>query len=271
MLRGANMNERTSPQSEMGKKMLEQAFDIWINPEIERRQKASCLPDSFNLHMAQIIMNVGVPIEVRLNEEVVAVVQMRATKPLQEGQLITSDDFSEIMNVELTDLDQDAGHITMILHNDTWLVSFDFRYNAGRITEMLEAAQEFLEVAAIAADQTRLRPFIELLFSATELLAKGLLIIHPDPKIMKTKTHGTIAAKFNLQGKLGNTDPRHVKLVNQLARLRKPARYLTGDFALTIGEAQEMLADANYMFADLQKQLPARHPIPEAFKQPNGR
>jgi hypothetical protein len=36
---------------------------------------------------------------------------------------------------------------------------------------------------------------------------------------------GYISSQYNLWGKMGNTDPRYVKLLNRLAKLRSPARY----------------------------------------------
>jgi len=64
------MNEKLD--LELNTRFVEQFFELWINPEIERRQKAGSLPKNFALYAAQVIMNFDAPTEVRLNEEVKA-------------------------------------------------------------------------------------------------------------------------------------------------------------------------------------------------------
>ena len=55
--------------NDAGERLLKQALDLWINPEIERRRKDGRIPRGFAIKAAQVIMNVGKPLEVRLNEE----------------------------------------------------------------------------------------------------------------------------------------------------------------------------------------------------------
>ena len=58
---------------EFGKNLMQQAFDLWINPEIERRREAGRLPDDFVLRAAQVIMSLDANApEVRSNEELKA-------------------------------------------------------------------------------------------------------------------------------------------------------------------------------------------------------
>jgi hypothetical protein len=82
-----------------------------------------------------------------------------------------------------------------------------------------------------------MRAFVDTPFSATELMAKGTLLTLPDENILRSKKHGYIASQYNWWGKMGNTDPRYVKLLNRLWSLRGSARYLDKDFALSAVEA----------------------------------
>jgi hypothetical protein len=61
-------------------------------------------------------------------------------------------------------------------------------------------------------------------------MAKGLLLIEPDERLLSSRKHNFVSTKFNLSGKWGHTDQRYVDLLNRLSNLRGSARYLDRDF-----------------------------------------
>jgi len=238
---------------------VRQAFELWINPEIERRRQTGRLRDGFALYAAQVIMDMDTDSPtVRLNEEVKAVFRAQLKRAVQKGEVVWENDFDEIEDLELTDLDPNAAHLTIILRKGMWVLKFDFRYNAARIRETIETAREFLDCATFSLNKGNVRAFVENLFGAAELMAKGLLLMHPDRSILTGKSHKIIASKFNWWGKLGNTDPEYVKLLNHLSVLRRPARYLQKRLALKIEHAKVMLAVAEDMFQTLSGEAPKR-------------
>lgn len=247
-------------EENLGQNLMQQALDLWINPEIERRQEAGYLPDDFVLSKAQIIMNVGIDTpEVRFNEEVKAVARFRATRAINEGELITESDVSDLSAIELTDQDPNAGHLTMISFKGLWFLAFDFRYNAARVSSITDTAREFLDLAAFALEQDHTRAFVDNLFSAVELLAKGLLLMYPDEALLKSKKHTIVKSRFNNEGNLGNVEARFVKLFNRLHCLRGSARYLDDAFSLETGEARAMLRTSEDMFETVQPTVPQRY------------
>jgi hypothetical protein len=56
-------------------RFVAQFVELWIEPEIQRRRSESELPTNFSLFAAQVIMNFDEPVQVRLNEEVIAIVR----------------------------------------------------------------------------------------------------------------------------------------------------------------------------------------------------
>jgi HEPN domain-containing protein len=243
--------------------VIRQAMEFWINPEIERRREAEALPDNFALSAAQVIFNPGADApEVRLNEEVTAAVQVEVKRDIAKGEEVTAGDISAYKAIVLTEDDPNAGHITIVPHQGSWVLAFDFRRNAAHIGAHVERAREFLDTAAWARQEGKLGPFVDNLFSATELMAKGLLIWMPEESLLKGKSHGLLHQRFNYEGKMENIDPRFPKLLNDLIALRRPARYLARDFSLTEDEMEEMLAVAKDMYAALEASRPLRAPSP---------
>jgi HEPN domain-containing protein len=246
--------------------VIRQAMEFWTNPEIERRREAETLPDDFALSAAQVIFNPGADApEVRLNGEVKAAARVEAKRTIAKGEEVTADDIAAFIDILLTEDDPDAGHITIVLYQGSWVLAFDFRRNAAHIGAHVERAQEFLDTAAWARQEGKLGPFVDNLFSATELMAKGLLIWMPDESLLKGKSHGHLHQRFNHWGKMDKVDPRFPKLLNDLIALRRPARYLARDFSLTEDQMDEMLAVAKDMHAALEASRPLRAPSPSTL------
>jgi HEPN domain-containing protein len=243
-----------------------QTMDFWINPEIERRREAGTLPDGFALSAAQVILDPSAEApEVRLNEEVKAAALVEAKRDIAKGEPLTAEDISSYKDIILTEDDPNAGHITIVPHQGHWALSFDFRRNAAHIGEHIERARQFLDTAIWARHEGMLGPFVDNLFSATELMAKGFLIWMPDEKLLRGRNHGALHARFNQERKMENVDPRFAKLLNDLAALRRPARYLARDFSLSNEKMDELLAVAEEMHAALEASRPVRAPSPSTL------
>ena len=113
--------------------MFHQVMDLWITPEVKRRQEQGLLPKPLNLWVAQVVFFAdGRPHQIRINEEVKVVFRVKLKKGVSKlkGEAIYSDE------VELYDLtrlpeseNQDCGHITLNRVGDAWHISFDLRYN----------------------------------------------------------------------------------------------------------------------------------------------
>lgn len=244
---------------DVGDRFIQQALQFWIQPEIERRRAEGRLPEPFAPSKIQVIFNPDPPTpEVRFDDEVRAALRARFNRPIAAGEWVTSDDIAEIVDIELTDRDPDAGHLTMVFDGARWVVRFDFRRNATLAAQTLAAAQEFFDCAAYSLRKHHLRSFADTLFSAMELLAKAHLLPLADKPFTEAKKHTAVATRYNLWGKLGNADPRGVALLNRLAQLRGPARYLEKDLVLTADEARDMLAIAKALFKALRASLPKR-------------
>lgn len=248
---------------ELNTRFIEQFLELWINPEIERRQKTGNLPENFTLYSAQVIMNFDAPTKVRLNEEIKAVLVGDFSRPVEDDEQVTVDVLENIKEITLTEDDPNAGHFTMILHRGNWFAGFDFRYNAALISDHLDAARQFLDSASSSLERGYFRVVVDNLFSAVELMAKGLLLMH-DKTVLTIKKHGVIHSRYNQWGHLGNTDEQYTQLLNKLISLRGSARYLHRDFNLSEEEAKSMIEIAEDMYLDLRAQVPKRYEHPSS-------
>jgi len=255
--------------SDPGSVLFSQALELWVQPEITRRQELGQLPAGFVLRAAQVIMTHDHPrVTVRLNDEVKVVLQVEATRAIDRGEPITEDDFSEVHGMTLTDADPDAGHLTIVRLHGGYVLGFDFRYNAGRIREHLRVARQFLDVARHALQEGHSEAVIDNLFSGVELLAKGALLMHL-PEVTTSRTHGFIQSAYNKWSSLGNVDTEYSQLLNRLAHLRNPARYLRGHLATKSDDLLAMANTAERMYSGLVAELPVHTEIPADLPSPS--
>ena len=212
---------------EMKQRLFQQVMDIFIIPEIERRRKEGSIKDGVLITKMQIVFSLDKgKNEVRLNEEVKAIANAKANKPIKKDEIVYEIDIDAIEKIELTDEDVNCGHITLLLFKNNWIISFDFRYNKERVKTHIEASKEFYESAINSLDNNRLRPFYENAFASAELSAKGVLLMLPDKKILEGKNHKDRINKFENWAKLGNVKMEFSTTLSGLSELRDSARYL---------------------------------------------
>lgn len=204
--------------------MLRQAFDLWVNPEIEKRRAAGTLPDPFELYMAQRIQFPDGRNLVRLNDEVRGIANVRAQREVKAGEPVSLADMAGIEDFDIPDDELDAGHWTMIWTGKSWFVSFNFLSNRAKCKMLLQKASEFFEAAKSAIAMGYTAVGVDTMFSACELISKAALVSSHVIAI-DVRTHGQIASKINEWRRLGNVEGAFVDLFNRLGRLRPRFRY----------------------------------------------
>ncbi len=224
------VEEKLNFDDETKQRVFQQVMDIFVNPEIERRIKRRTIKEGIPITRIQIVFNLDKgKNDIRLNEEVKAIIHGKATRDIQKGELVYESDIGEIGGVELTDEDVNCGHITLLLFKNNWIISFDARYNKEKIKEHIEASKEFYETAIDSLEKNRLRAFYENAFATAELSAKSILLILPDKDILNDKSfriHGKIEKKLTSWANLGNIKPEFSTILSKLKSLRDSARYV---------------------------------------------
>jgi HEPN domain-containing protein len=205
----------------------------------------------------------GQPNRVRLNEEVCGVFTLNLPEGqgLVPGQTLTLPELfkHQIRDMALTMAEANCGHFTLVFLGTGYFLTFDFRYNAGRIEQLLVRAEEFLEAATSALRRKRYSAFVENLFAAVELLAKATLMIHPDERVLTNKKHDFVRTEINRYRKHGNIPAPFTRLLNRLTELRPSARYSDAPFLVDHDVARRMSWTARRFFKHVDQIRPRRH------------
>jgi uncharacterized protein (UPF0332 family) len=225
---------------------FKQIMDIWITPEIIRRQQSGSIPRPYDLRAAQVIFHVdGRPNEIRLNKEVRSIVKVKlkdGTAKKNKGDSVYAHEIESYESFRLSDNeDQNCGHITLHRIGDKWTIAFDCIYNKGIAAEHLSAARQFITAAQQALTPNSMRVFVDTCFSAAELTAKALLLTTPIPGENTKMSHKRIHSRYNIEAKLGNVEASHKNALNRLAALRTSARYLNNALDLSESEAHTLI------------------------------
>lgn len=239
---------------EFGRKVFEQFMDLFVTPEVKRQQKTGELDTPLDLHAAQIIFFPdGRKPQVRINSEVRAFgkIKLKSGISKKAGDPIFEHELEGLGEINLTEEDDpDCGHATLLQIVGRWTIAFDFRYNKALSTKHIETAEQFYDSAEFSFNQNNWSPFIDNLFSATELLAKSTLLLMPDPKFRKKATHRAIQIRYNRFADIGNVEPIYRETFNKLSGLRDRARYLKDDISISEYEARRLLDIVKNMIED---------------------
>ena len=228
-----------SPLTLAGDPLMQWLMNLYVLPEVERRQRAGRATRPFPLRAVQVVFS---PDErgplVRLNEEVkcIAGVALKNGVRKIKGDTVFSTEVAGLRTVELSHQDDpDCGHATALLLDDKWYVSFDFRRNKALASHHVARANEFFATAMLAFSNQHLAPALDALYSAAELAAKAVLLLSPDNSALKkSKKHRFVLSRYNAFAKLGYAQPECRSTLNRLAELRPEARYP--------GKSRELLA-----------------------------
>lgn len=251
--------------SDWSGKALQNFVDIWISPEIQRRQDAGSLPIPFQMTMAQIIFfPSGKPAEVRLNSEV----KFRViTNDGRQASVDFDTKDNNFLRFELTEESlEDCGHVTIVgLGDNTWTWSFDLIYNKSKTRQHLDAAREFIGGAEYAAKNKCWRLYAECIFGAKELISRAYLLSSPDQKYERKGSHRATHTRINIESNLGNVPREYIDIFNKFGNLRREARYVEGDVTFSEGEAGNYidlakgflaLVEARNLSVDVNKSVP---------------
>lgn len=209
---------------EMGRRVLEQAFELWINPELARRKASGVLPDDFALWGAQRIQPPEGPVIIRINDEIRGVASVKAKRAVEKGDDVVLGDFEGLEDFDLPFDELDSGHWTVLWTGERWFTSFNFMTQRNRCLLLLDKAEHFLVASRRAEADGHAAVAVDTLFSACELASKAHLVSsHTLP--MGTKTHGPIHSGLNKGRRLGNIEGAFVDIFNKMNRLRGPYRY----------------------------------------------
>jgi len=208
----------------MGRRVLEQAFDLWINPELARRKASGVLPEDFALWGAQRIQPPEGAVTIRINDEIRGVASIKARRAVEKGDGIVLGDLEGLEDFDLPSDELDNGHWTVLWTGERWFTSFNFMTQRNRCLLLLDKADHFLAASRRAEAEGHAAVSVDTLFSACELASKAHLVSsHTLP--MGTKTHGPIHSGLNIGRRLGNIESAFVDIFNKMNRLRGPYRY----------------------------------------------
>jgi len=231
---------------EAARRLEEQIWELWVEPEIRRRSGQSDLPPRFKLRAFQILFaspSDGGSTTVRLNEEVRAMARIPPRQAIRPGDSVYAHDIEAIEEITLLDEEANRAHITGLDLGGKWVTYLDLRYDRKRAVEHLEAAGDFLDAAYTEQQKGRWRPFIENLFTAAELAAKAELMLTPTGSPKELRDHNKIRGKYVSWARLENAPGPSSQALAELGKLRYPARYLSKPLRFDPQRADTLLAE----------------------------
>lgn len=234
--------------------VLNNFMDLYVIPEIEKRQEQGIINKPFALGSCQVIFHPdGSKPTVRLNQEIKAILVCKKKKGVafKKNDFINENDIENINCIKLVEDEESTfGHFTCVHFKGRKIFSFDFRYNKGLSQQHIETAEQFILSAEECLKKQMLNVFIDNLFSAAELLAKSIVLLHTGVNLAKKSSHKSIQIKFNQFASHGNIDLDQKNAFNRLAQLRRRARYLQEDLDLSGEYEKELLADVKKLLSD---------------------
>lgn len=246
----AESPESTDSESSIGKEGMQNLYEQMYNLYLEDKLTEEGI-DKSQMNKAQIVFKRPFKsgqfsdldggesdVCVRINDDVQAVipVQFDSDQDFDAGDPVPMSEIDGFKGtISVPDFGADVGNVTFIwLPDGTMLTSFDFIYNESYLPALLDAADEFIDLAAIAHEKELWRGFVENAFHAAERMMKMRVIQHGEPAY----DHSLVQSNYRKWAKSENGDPALWDAYNQLKdKYRFPGSYADpGNYPKNINE-----------------------------------
>lgn len=210
--------------------MATDALDTIIYPEIINLVKDGKLPSNFILSRAHLLMYADERRnQILLNENVrfFGNVLFEGNKTFQKGDPVNFSDIKEVLGLYPSDKnDPNAAHVMLVKLNGRWYYAADLVYSKDRMMKRLEASIKFLNVSIYCFDNMLWEPFVDNMFSTTELSIQCILLSLHYGNYSVKQTHEETLNLFSEFARNGNVEVKFSRHYQKLTELRKKARYL---------------------------------------------
>jgi hypothetical protein len=219
--------------------LIDQIFDLWVAPELNRRRLRLTRAE---IRKVVVELEADRPPRVLINDEARILGRARAYQAVVDRGSATHAQISELGELRPHAVGPNSGWICFLRLGDHQFVAFDFTYNRARAGALLNRAQEFL-AAAQHAGEAAPGVAIENAHSAAELTVQAQMLLQQTEARHHQARRDWLAAWARHQ----NSPQRHADVLWNLADLREPARYGSGDLRLKKGRLIKILATVQEM------------------------
>jgi HEPN domain-containing protein len=233
--------------------LLEQIFQLWLQPELERRGLDK-KPEEVVHALVVLRPDHGADVLIDADTGEKLVIQAKAARAIREGEPIAEADIEAIERLIPRHIDPDAAWIAFTRFKGVYVIAFDFRRNKAKAERMVERADEFLAVARLAKDAQLKAPAVENLHAAAELAVMAQMATTTE---RPPKSHEKRRRWFSKWTRLGNAPSDHGRALADLARYRAAARYTDGSVRVRdvhldwlIQQVDDMIEYARKMIAN---------------------
>jgi hypothetical protein len=215
----------------------------FIKPEVARRRADGRFGADERVYGYQVLLSLGEPPVVRLNDEVRGAVLAQVGRDMQVGDEAYLEDIERIAGFEPAPEDQGRPYIAAFAHRTGWVMCYDLSRRHPLADDHLALGCDFAASAHEAQAAGRLGVALDCAYSAAELLAKAeLLSCSPTIEAaLGARKHAGVSTPYSLWARLGNTPARFPALVHRFAELRPAARYLNSELAADAEQVAELL------------------------------
>jgi hypothetical protein len=228
-------SEATSLPDNFSRNVVNSIFDVFIVPELARRNMALGRDD---------IRKVVVELDpdrrhprVSINENAKIVAHISATREIAAGEQVTESDINEVFAVMPAEVGPNSGYVVFAIINGNQHIVFDFRYNKERVADLIARAREFLGVAyQCAADAPAVA--CDLAFSAAELSVQAQMLLMQQ----RTKSHSDRQDWLDSWADHSNSPLEHSAALRDLHQYRASGRYAEVPFIVDAQHLENLLA-----------------------------
>ena len=250
-----NVKDDFPPESKLI--MTQHILDDVVYPEIMNRVKEGSLEPNFRLQHAHLLLYSDPSRnEILLNKDCRMIAKMKAVKGkvFENNQPVKEKDVEEIIGIYPNyNNDPNAAHIMLSKFKGKWYFAANLIYDRIKVQSLFNTSQKFLKSVCTSLEEENWSPFVDNLFSVTELSIQSILRLRHYNGYSRKQSHTKTRELLKGYCETGNAPMTFLENYDKLWALRKKARYLQGtggkEFTIEKEKARQMLSVTEEMIS----------------------
>lgn len=224
-----NIQDKVEPEIKL--RLIQNTLDNFVYPEIMNRIEKGKLTSSFRLTKAHILLFTRhSKNKILLENEVMFNANCIWNEPdkVKIGQQVQASNIKKINKIFPRDnYHRNAAQIMIVKMTEGWQIAVDLVFDCNKVKERVNKAKRYLKSAENNLKEETWDPFINDVWSSTELLVQSILLIHYMGDYSVKQTHEQTLKLFKVHCDHENSPNEYFEHYKKMHSLRNPARYVT--------------------------------------------
>ncbi len=259
---GYQINIQDNIDIETKLRLIQNTLDNYVYPEIINRVERGQLKSTFRLTKAHVLLYTRhAKNKILLENEVMFNANCIWNEPdkIEIGKPVLGKEIKKLKKIfPRENYDTNAAQIMLVKMSYGWEIAVDLIFDRNKVKERINKSKRYFKSAENNLKDKNWDPFIDDIWTSTELAVQSILLIHYMGDYSVKQTHEQTLKLFKGHCEHNNSPKEFSKHYEKMHSLRNPARYVTNkeiEFKIELDEGEQYFQSTKKLLEYVENML----------------